>query len=78
MVFALAAFASLRRRADVGAFALLAKEAEEFDGTCACRPEPVRRSSVELGGFTRFQQNIVLGKNKAKRTVEDDAQSNPS
>src|SRR5512146_3550681 len=55
---------------DVGAFALLADEAEVLDGTGAGGPEPVRGAGVELGGFPRLEDEVVLAEDQAERAVE--------
>src|SRR5689334_8529951 len=59
-----------RGGADVGAFALLADEAEVLDGTGAGGAEPVRGAGVELGGFAWLEEEIVLAEDQAERAVE--------
>jgi hypothetical protein len=54
----------------VGAFALLADQAEVLDGTGAGGSEPVRGPGVELGCFPGIESEIVLAEYKAERAVE--------
>ena len=54
----------------MGAFALLADEAEVLDGAGAGGPEPVRGAGVELGGFPGIEDEIVLAEYEAERAVE--------
>jgi hypothetical protein len=57
---------------DVGSLALSADEAEEFGRPGAGATEPVRGAGVELDGFARRQNEVLLSEHEAEAPVQDE------